>query len=285
MNFNAHNPRLIAGIREKSPLIHHITNIVTINDCATVTLSIGASPVMSDSVEEAAQMVAIASALVLNMGTPHPASLSAMLAAGKAAREKGIPVVFDPVGASATAWRQEVAGRIMEEIRPDIVKGNVAEIRYLAGQSAAMRGVDSLESDGAVHACQSLARRYGIVAYATGACDAASDGRNSFHIQGGNELMGRVCGTGCMSASLMASCAACSELRLAAAIGGGLIMKQAGEAAALSLGVQPGNAVVSRPGKPGPIGLGSFRTALFDALCRLQDSDLAWAERVIHAPV
>lgn len=257
--------RMIEALRAASPLIHHITNYVTMNDCANATLAIGGSPVMTAAVEEAPQMAALASALVLNMGTVDEGCLRAMLAAGRVAADRGIPVVFDPVGAGATEYRRNIALRIMEEIRPDIVKGNAAELSFLGGLASSQRGVDSRETAKA-DALFAVAARYGCVAVATGEQDYVCDGAELWAVRGGNPPLGRVCGTGCMSASLAASLAAVSgENLLQAALSSCLAMKLAGEEA---------ERIALASGRGGTPGLSTFRWALMDALGRLDDLTL-----------
>jgi hydroxyethylthiazole kinase len=273
---------IIATVRRTRPLVYHLTNFVTVNDCANLTLAIGASPVMTLGAGEAAEMAGFASALVLNMGTPDEQSIASMMAAGKVARERGIPIVFDPVGAGVTAYRQALARRIMEEIGPGIVKGNLGEIRWLAGLHAAMRGVDSLDLEGAAVACRTLARRYSCVAFATGESDCVSDGADTWMSSGGCALLGHLCGTGCMTASLCASLAATGERPVAAALAASVSMKRAGEMAAVKCGSAAGTTIPSGAGSRGPVGLGSFRQALLDAVCALQDSDLDPGSRIRH---
>jgi len=272
-------------LRSASPLIHHITNYVTVNDCANATLAVGASPVMVSSPEEAPQMAAMASALVLNMGTPDEAGIRAMLSAGRTAKGRGIPVVFDPVGAGATPFRQELSLRIMQELRPDIVKGNAAELSFLGGLKSAQRGVDSLESAKA-EALFTVASRFACVAVATGEIDYVCDGVELHVVRGGNATLGRVCGTGCMSASILASMAAVSpRAYLRAALACCLTMKLAGEKAertvlaALPAALSAALSAAESAKMPGfAPSLGSFRVALMDALGWMDDATLeaAW---------
>ncbi|MBP1765767.1 MAG: Hydroxyethylthiazole kinase, partial [Firmicutes bacterium] len=134
-------------VRDKKPLIHHITNYVTVNDCANITLSIGASPVMADDVAEVAEMVSFASALVLNIGTLQARTIESMLAAGRTAKAKGIPVILDPVGAGATQLRTRTAEQIISEVSPRVIRGNMSEIKVLLGTQAKIRGVDSIADE------------------------------------------------------------------------------------------------------------------------------------------
>src|SRR5512145_1187129 len=134
---------LFACVREKRPLVHHITNYVTVNDCANITLCAGGAPVMADAPEEAAEMTAIAGALVLNIGTLNAAQVDSMILAGRMANRRGIPVILDPVGAGATCYRTETTRRILEEVEIAVLKGNAGEIGVIAGVEAVVRGVDS----------------------------------------------------------------------------------------------------------------------------------------------
>jgi hydroxyethylthiazole kinase len=260
------NPaEVLATLRSQSPLIDHITNAVTINDCANITLALGGSPVMADAYDEASEMVGFAGALVINMGTLHPDSVRSMVEAGLKARERGVPVVFDPVGAGATAFRRQTALDIVARVRPDIIKGNASEIRFLAGESSNQRGVDSLDSE-AAQAAVALARRTGSVVAATGPIDAVTDGKTLLTITGGTPMLGRITGTGCMTASLVGCFAAVEPDRLQAAALGILAMNLAGETAEGALtGIQ---------------GTGHFRVHLVDAVSRLQPRDFPWDLRI-----
>jgi len=257
----------LAETRTRGPLVHHLTNLVTINDCANITLCIGASPVMSDSVEEADQLTALASALVLNMGTLKPVQVEAMLKAGAVAHTHSLPIVFDPVGAGATAYRRETAQKIMNEVKPSIVKGNLAEIKFLAGWESRQKGVDSLDGgDDAAAVSLALARKYTCVVAATGVIDYVSDGTVVYSVSGGRAELGRVTGTGCMTASLVASLAGAGADPLTAAILGILVMNRAGE--------------ISGGTDRALVAMGQFRIGLFDAIANLRDEDLMTADRV-----
>lgn len=248
---------LFEMVREQVPLVHQITNYVTVGDCANVTLAIGASPVMADDLAETEEITAISSALVLNMGTLNERTIASMLASGKRANALGIPVVFDPVGAGASGLRNKTARQILEEVDVSILRGNLSEISFLAGQKASTRGVDAsaadAENDGAVIA-QIAARQYHCVTAITGAVDYISDGEQTIAIRNGHPMLSRVTGTGCMTTALTAAFAAVSEDDLAAAVSGILAMGVAGEIAFE---------------KAGNRGTGSFRTALMDAVSML----------------
>ena len=192
----------LKAMREKKPLVHHITNWVTINDCAQVTRHWGALPVMAHAREEVAEMVGLASALVLNIGTLTIDLVDTMVVAAKAANKKGIPVVMDPVGAGATKLRTEQAMRLLNECRIDVLKGNAGEISTLAGVKAEVRGVEAISVGGDVaQTAKVLAGKLGNVVAITGATDYVSDGKTVLAVGNGHPIMGKVVGTGCMSTS------------------------------------------------------------------------------------
>lgn len=139
--------QLFSRIREKRPLVHCITNYVTVNDCANILLAAGASPVMADDTGEVEEMTALADALVINIGTLNTRTVEAMCLAGRRANALGRPVVLDPVGAGATALRTETAKRLLEKIRFTAIRGNASELRALRGTASSTQGVDAAESD------------------------------------------------------------------------------------------------------------------------------------------
>ncbi len=200
------------SLRSKRPLIHHITNYVTVNDCANITLCIGGSPVMADAPEEVEEMVSMASSLVLNIGTLNDRQVDSMLLAGKKANEQNIPIVLDPVGAGATKYRTETVRILMDRLKISIIKGNAGEIGVLAGTGGIVRGVDSegITGDPLVIAGE-LARTSGSIVIMSGETDIVSNGRTAYQIDNGHELMGRISGTGCMATSIVASFAAVSQ--------------------------------------------------------------------------
>jgi hydroxyethylthiazole kinase len=199
-------------IKAEKPLIHHITNNVTVNDCANITLNWGALPVMAPAVEESAQMVENASSLVLNLGTISSCQLESMLKAGKRANELGIPIVLDPVGVGATKFRIEAAQKILAELKISIIKGNQGEISFLAGKEAEVRGVESIgEYKNTAEAAEELAKKLGAVIVVSSEIDLLSDGRQLSEINRGHPLMGKVVGTGCMLGSTLGVFAAAAK--------------------------------------------------------------------------
>jgi len=193
----------LVEIRASRPLIHQITNYVTMNDTANVTLHIGASPVMAHAIGEVREMVRHAGALVLNIGTLDPAWIEAMLAAGREANERGIPVVLDPVGVGATALRTDAVEAILAAVRVDVVRGNAAELSAIAGLAAEIRGVDSVSADSPGAAAAIVARRTGGAAVASGAIDHVADAARAARVENGHPLMGAITGSGCMATALI----------------------------------------------------------------------------------
>lgn len=252
MNLLQNAAAALARVRAENPLVHHLTNYVTVNDCANITLAVGASPVMAGDPDEVEDMVRAAAALVLNLGTLDSRRVDAMLAAGKRAASLGIPVILDPVGVGATPFRTVAAERIIREVPVAVIRGNAAEISQLAGLRSAIRGVDSRCGDcDAVAAAQSLSRRLSCVIAVTGRTDIAASGDRVCRIDNGHPLLKRVTGTGCMATSLIGCCSAVAD-PFTAAITGLLVMGIAGELAHQSL-------------KPAD-GIGTFRMRLFDAV-------------------
>lgn len=198
---------ILRRLAEEKPLVHHITNYVTVNLVANVTLCTGALPVMAHSAEEVEEMEGLASALVLNIGTLDSRQVEAMLLAGKKANERDIPIVLDPVGAGATKLRTRTAERLLSELRIAAVCGNAGEVATLAGLSAEVRGVESLAGD-AREAATQAARALGVTVAATGPTDYVSDGERLLAIDNGHPLMGRVVGSGCASTAAVGCFAA-----------------------------------------------------------------------------
>jgi len=219
-------------IRQKSPLIHNITNYVVMNNTANGLLAIGASPVMAHAVEEVAEMAMISSALVINIGTLEPEWVKAMLIAGKTALEHNIPVVFDPVGAGATSYRNKVCKQIIEECKPSIIRGNASEIMALSDANIKTKGVDSTDSSEiAVEAARYLANTTKSVVVISGQTDYITDGNNIEKVFNGNPLMSRVTGMGCTATAIVAAFAAVNPDCMEAATHGMAVMGIAGEIA------------------------------------------------------
>lgn len=257
---------LLPEARAKKPLVHQITNYVTVNDCANITLAAGASPVMADDMEEAAEIAAVASAVVLNIGTLNARTVRSMLAAGRSANEHGVPVILDPVGAGASGLRNRTAAELLREVKFAAVRGNRSEIRTLAGLSAATRGVDAAESDSArddretADLVRQLSIRLGCTVAATGPVDTVSDGNRTLLIRNGHPMLSSVTGTGCMCSALIGCFCGASHDFLLAAAAGIAVMGIAGELAYE---------------QAGSMGSGSFRIALIDAVSRMNTETFA----------
>ncbi len=249
---------VLAAVRERKPLVHHITNYVTVNDCANSTICIGAAPVMAHASEEVEEMVSHAGALVLNIGTLSPDLVSAMLKAGHAANSYGIPVILDPVGAGATTLRTSSARLLIADLRISVIKGNAGEIATLAGSGAHVRGVDSWGVQGdPVEIASTYADQSGMIVAITGSTDIVSDGDRTLLVENGHPMMGLISGTGCMAASLTGAFAAVSPDH---------VISSAAALATFGLAGTRAAAVTKGPG--------SFKTALFDALATLTPGDL-----------
>ncbi len=252
-------------LRDAKPLVHQITNYVVMNETANATLALGALPVMAHAREEVEEMVAIAGALVLNIGTLSPSWVDAMLLAGRAANEHGVPVVLDPVGAGATAYRTETAKRILDGVQVSVLRANAGETATLVGADAEVRGVESI---GATADAPGLARaaaaQLGLVASVTGPVDHVSDGQTVLAVANGDPLLASITGTGCMSSALTGCFLAVNHERpLEAAADALVAFGVAGEDAA-------------RDAK----GPGSFHVALYDALAALDPATLDGRARV-----
>jgi hydroxyethylthiazole kinase len=193
----------LAELRERKPLVHQITNYVVMNETANATLALGALPVMAHAPEEVEEMVGLASALVLNIGTLSESWIGAMLLAGRAANERGIPVVLDPVGAGATTYRTETARRILDEIDVTVLRGNAGEVATLVGADAEVRGVESIAAGvEPAELAREAGRQLGLVASVTGPVDHVSDGERVLAVANGDPLLTAVTGTGCISSAL-----------------------------------------------------------------------------------
>lgn len=250
---------LIKEIRHKVPLVHQITNYVTVNDCANITLAAGASPIMADDIGEAADIAAISSALVLNIGTLNERIVSSMLAAGKRANERGIPVVFDPVGAGASKLRNNTTQNILKEIKLAVLRGNLSEISFAAGFTANTRGVDASDTDAgndSIAIARKAASDLGCVVAITGAVDCISDGAQTATVRNGHRMMSKVTGTGCMATALVGAYAGITNDYWTAAIAGIASMGIAGEIACE---------------EAGDFGTGSYRVAIINAVSLLTE--------------
>jgi hydroxyethylthiazole kinase len=252
-------------LRDRRPLVHQITNYVVMNETANATLALGALPVMAHAREEVEEMVGLAGALVLNIGTLSPHWVEAMVAAGKRANATRTPVVLDPVGAGATSYRTDTAKRILSDVDVTVLRGNAGEVATLLGVEAEVRGVESIGAGGdPAELARAAAGALRLVASVTGPVDHVSDGEKVLAVANGHELLGRVTGTGCMSSALTGCfLAAKPDAPLEAAAEALAAFGVAGEEAAHDA--------------KGP---GSFHVNLYDALASLEPDTLDQKARI-----
>lgn len=262
MDIKTYIGNLLENVRERAPLVHHITNYVTVNDCANITLSIGASPVMADDINEVEAMTSIASSLVINIGTLNSRTVECMIKAGKKANEVGIPVILDPVGTGATPYRTKVAKTIMDNIELAVIRGNLSEIKTLYGINTKTKGVDSLydtsikdELEKGKLLAKDFSKRVGSIIAITGAVDIVTDGKMIYTVENGHKIMSKITGTGCMCSSLIGAYLGTNEDNLLAALSGVVSMGISGELAYESL-------------KEGE-GTGTFKVKLMDNIYNL----------------
>ncbi|MDD2396809.1 MAG: hydroxyethylthiazole kinase [Tissierellia bacterium] len=232
---------IIKNVKNKTPLVHNITNYVTVNDCANVLLACGGSPIMADDIEEVEEIVSISSALVLNIGTLNSRTIESMIKAGKKANELNIPAILDPVGVGASNLRTDTARKLLDEVKFAVVRGNMSEIKALGNTNAkGARGVDANVADSineenlteVVEYVKSLSGKLSLVVAVTGAIDIVSDSTKTYIIRNGHPMMGKISGTGCMlSSTIGAYCGANKDNIIDATAAAVCIMGLSGELA------------------------------------------------------
>ncbi|MCV4234592.1 hydroxyethylthiazole kinase [Virgibacillus sp. LDC1] len=252
---------LLTKVQQTSPLVHNMTNVVVTNFTANGLYALGASPVMAYAPEEVADMAAIAGALVLNIGTLNRELVDAMIIAGQSANAHGVPVLLDPVGAGATRFRTESALRILSEVKVSLVRGNAAEVAHLVGEAREIKGVDAGISAGSNHAELAVraARELGTIVAITGEEDVITDGSEVRIITGGDPLLTKATGAGCLLTSVLGAFAAVEANLLLAGTAG---LAFYGAAAAKA---------AERTADQGP---GSFQIAFLDELAKLHPDSL-----------
>jgi hydroxyethylthiazole kinase len=249
---------VITKLRRTVPLVQAITNYVTINDCANILLAFGASPAMCEAYDESYEFAKISSALYINLGTLTKEQETAIIMAAISAKKHNIPVVLDPVACGAIERKMSVINKIFELGRVDVIKGNGGEIKFLAGQNAKVRGVDSIDGeDGLEEAVKALANKYNCVVAATGKRDFISDGKRMAVISNGVELLTKVTGAGCMLGALCAGTIGAEEDKFIATC-----------AAVISMGIA-GEKAYEEAKKPG-----SFKVKLMDAIYDVNEEDI-----------
>lgn len=205
--------QLLENVRKTTPLVHNITNYVTVNDCANVLLACGASPIMADDMDEVEDIQSICGGLNINIGTLNRATIPAMFAAGVKANGCGHPVILDPVGAGASKLRTDTARRLLEQVQFTVIRGNISEIKTLALGRNSTKGVDAdvgdtvteATLDSAILFAKHLAEETGAIVAITGAIDIVADARKAFVLRNGHSMMSRVTGTGCMLSAMIAA--------------------------------------------------------------------------------
>lgn len=261
--------QIFENVRQKSPLVHNITNYVTVNDCANMLLACGGSPIMADDPEDAVEITSICGGLNINIGTLNQRSIPTMFAAGKRANQLGHPVVLDPVGAGASKLRTDTALGLLEQVKFAVIRGNISEIKTLAQGSGTTKGVDADVADQvtednldeAVLFARELARRLGTVIAITGALDIVTDGERAFCVRNGHSMMASITGTGCQLSALTAAFVTANpDHPLEAAAAAVCAMGLCGEIAHRRLTDLDGNA--------------SYRNYIIDAMYRLTPAKL-----------
>ena len=268
--------KILENEKKRAPLVHCITNYVTVNDCANILLACGGSPIMADDGEEAAEITSICGGLCLNIGTLNRNTIPSMFLSGKKANELGIPAVLDPVGAGASALRTETALRLLRKIRFAVIRGNSSEIRTIAGGGGSTQGVDAALGDAVTEEnlaqsadfVRELSRRTGSVISMTGAVDLVTDGKTAYAVRNGTPALSRISGTGCMlSAVTAAFCAANPGDPLRAAAAAVCAMGLCGERAERKM-LETG------------AGNGTFRMLLLDEMSRLDIKTLEEGKKI-----
>ena len=260
---------IFEAVRSTCPLIHNITNYVTVNDCANILLACGASPIMADDVEEVVDITAICGGLNINIGTLNSRTIPAMKLAGKTANALHHPVVLDPVGAGASRLRTQTAMELLEEVRFAVIRGNISEIKTLASGSGTTKGVDAdvadkvteANLDSAVAFAKAFSRKTGAIIAITGAIDIVADETTAYCIRNGHPMMSDITGTGCQLSALTAAFVTANpEQPLEAAAAAVCAMGLAGEIAYRRLTPLDGNA--------------SYRNYIIDAIYHLTPEQL-----------
>ncbi len=231
----------VQKLHKTRPLVHCISNPVSLNDCANFLLACGASPIMADSPEESAEITSCSHALVLNLGMLNPSRFEAMQKSAKAANQKHIPIVLDPVGIGISSYRLQSAKELIQSVQFSVIRGNRFEIMALCGLSGKAKGVDSeddpsLSEEELYDAAHNLSNTTGAIVEVTSQTDIITDGIRRVYIKGGNEAMTRITGTGCMLSVLIGAFLAVKpDSPLEAATIASAMMKRFGEAAALNM--------------------------------------------------
>lgn len=204
---------MLDNVRAKTPLIHNITNYVTVNDCANILLACGGSPIMSDDINEVEEITSICGGLNINIGTLNQRTIQSMLSAGIKANSLGHPIVLDPVGAGASSLRTNTALMLMEKIRFSVIRGNISEIKTLALGAGTTKGVDADIADAVTEQnidsvaafAKDFSKKCGAVVAITGAIDIVANDNTAYIIRNGVSMMSKITGSGCMLSAMTAA--------------------------------------------------------------------------------
>lgn len=260
---------MLHNVRQSKPLIHNITNYVTVNDCANILLACGGSPIMSDDIGEVEEITSICGGLNINIGTLNQRTIPAMLTAGRKANMLGHPVILDPVGAGASNLRTNTALTLLEEVKFTVIRGNISEIKTLALGSGSTKGVDADVADSvtednldqAVAFTKAFAQKTGAVIAITGAIDIVADAEKAYCIYNGHPDMSQITGTGCQLSAMTAAYVTANQNHvLDAAAAAVCAMGLCGEKAKMRMSELDGNS--------------SYRNYIIDAICNLTEEEL-----------
>ncbi len=248
--------QIFENMKNNTPIVHSITNYVTVNDCANIILASGGSPIMSDEIDDVEDILSFSGALVINIGTLNSRTVETMIYAGKIANRNNIPVVLDPVGIGATNFRNSVVDRLIKEVQFSVIKGNVSELKFLTSRVNSTNGVDVAEDDiinddnieSNIKLFKKLSDDTNAVIVATGATDIITDNNKTYIVKNGSSFMGKITGAGCMLGGVLGCYAATNKDNILEAV--------AFAVSAFGLVGEKAEKVCS--------GSGSFRVALID---------------------
>lgn len=265
---------ILENVRRNVPLVHFITNYVTVNDVANMMLACGGSPIMSDEMEDVEDITSICNATVINIGTLNKNTIESMIAAGKKANELGHPVILDPVGAGASKLRTETTFRLLKEVKFAVIRGNISEIKTVYSGSGSTKGVDADVADvvtddnlaETVEFAKELSRTTGAVIAITGAIDVIADSKDAFAVRNGVATMAKITGTGCMLDGVIAGYIAVNSENVTKAVTAAIAAEGlCGEIAARKVEAS---------------GTSSFRMHLIDAMSNLDGGQLEQGAKV-----
>lgn len=263
-------------IMKSNPLIHCITNNITINDCANIVLSAYGKPIMAEHYKEVSDITKSAKALAINLGNITDDRMKSIMISGKTAYENKIPKIIDVVGVSCSKLRLDFSIEFIEKYKPSVIKGNMSEIKAILGLNIKSKGIDVNKEDVTnndnindnVYIVKELALKTSSTIVATGAIDIISDGKKTYIIENGCEELSRITGTGCMLNALIATYISSNDI-INGAVLGTIVMGISGELAKIKLKQEENN-----------IGMGSFKIKLIDNISTIKDKDILEKVRI-----